>query len=92
MSDLSMTLTYVIFVENALYIFFVYHVMGQSVVSLLSYHQYYVKPNNNNNNNSMALVCERLYRQSDRHLSAKLVPTSADRGVLRGQRGGSLRP
>jgi hypothetical protein len=31
-----------------------------------------------------------LYRQSDSRLSAKLVPTFADRGVSRGQRGGSL--
>jgi hypothetical protein len=33
-----------------------------------------------------------LYRPSDRRLSAKLVPTFADRGVPRGQRDGSLRP
>jgi hypothetical protein len=30
-----------------------------------------------------------LYPPSDRHLSAKLVPTFADRGVSRSQRGGS---
>jgi hypothetical protein len=33
-----------------------------------------------------------LYRQSERRLSAKLVPTFADRGLSRSQRGGSLRP
>jgi hypothetical protein len=33
-----------------------------------------------------------LYRASDRRLSAKLVPTFADRGFPRGQRDGSLRP
>jgi hypothetical protein len=33
-----------------------------------------------------------LYRPSDRRLSAKWVPTFADRGVSRGQRDGSLRP
>jgi hypothetical protein len=33
-----------------------------------------------------------LYRPSDRRLSAKLVPTFADRGVSRAQRDGSLRP
>jgi hypothetical protein len=33
-----------------------------------------------------------LYRPSDRLLSAKLVPTFADRKVSRSQRGGSLRP
>jgi hypothetical protein len=33
-----------------------------------------------------------LYRPSDRRLSAKLVPTFADRGVSRSQRGGCLRP
>jgi hypothetical protein len=32
------------------------------------------------------------YRPSDRRLSAKLVPTFADRGVPRGQRDGSLQP
>jgi hypothetical protein len=30
-----------------------------------------------------------LYRPSERHLSAKLVPTFADRGVSRSKRGGS---
>jgi hypothetical protein len=30
-----------------------------------------------------------LYQKSDRRLSAKLVPTFADREVSRGQRGGS---
>jgi hypothetical protein len=34
---------------------------------------------NNNNNNSVALVHE-LYRPSDRRLSAKLVPTFANKG------------
>jgi hypothetical protein len=33
-----------------------------------------------------------LYRPGDRRLSAKLVPTFADRGVSRGQRGTSVRP
>jgi hypothetical protein len=33
-----------------------------------------------------------LYRPSDRRLSAKLVPTFADRMAPRGQRDGSLRP
>jgi hypothetical protein len=33
-----------------------------------------------------------LYRPSDRRLSAKLVPTFADKGVPRGERDGSLRP
>jgi hypothetical protein len=33
-----------------------------------------------------------LYRPGDRHLSAKLVPTFADRGLSRSQRGGSPRP
>jgi hypothetical protein len=33
-----------------------------------------------------------LYRPSDRRLSAKWLPTFADRGVPRGQRAGSLRP
>jgi hypothetical protein len=33
----------------------------------------------------------KLYRPSDRHLSAKLVPTFADKGA-RGQRDGSLSP
>jgi hypothetical protein len=33
-----------------------------------------------------------LYQPSDRRLSAKLVPTFADRGLSRGRRGGSLRP
>jgi hypothetical protein len=33
-----------------------------------------------------------LNRPSDRRLSAKLVPTFADTGVSRGQRGGFLRP
>jgi hypothetical protein len=33
-----------------------------------------------------------LYRPSDRLLSAKLVPTFADRGMPRGQRDGSLQP
>jgi hypothetical protein len=33
-----------------------------------------------------------LYRPSDRRLSAKLVPTFADRGVSRGQRNGFPRP
>jgi hypothetical protein len=33
-----------------------------------------------------------LHPPSDRRLSAKLVPTFADRGVPRGQRDGSLRP
>jgi hypothetical protein len=33
-----------------------------------------------------------LYRPSDRRLSAKLVPTFADRRMSRGQGGGSLRP
>jgi hypothetical protein len=33
-----------------------------------------------------------LYRPSDRRLSSKLVPTFANRGVSRSQRGGSLRP
>jgi hypothetical protein len=33
-----------------------------------------------------------LYRPSDPRLSAKLVPTFADRGVVRGQCGRSLRP
>jgi hypothetical protein len=33
-----------------------------------------------------------LYRPSDRRLSAKLVPTFADREVPRGQRDGSLGP
>jgi hypothetical protein len=40
----------------------------------------------------MALVRERTIRQSDRRLSGKLMPTFADRGVSRGQRGGSLQP
>jgi hypothetical protein len=31
------------------------------------------------------------YQPRDRYLSAKLLPTFADTGVLRGQRGGSLR-
>jgi hypothetical protein len=31
-----------------------------------------------------------LYRLSDRHLSTKLLPTFVDRGVSRGERGGSL--
>jgi hypothetical protein len=33
-----------------------------------------------------------LYRPSDRRLSAKLVPTFADRGVPRGRGDGSLQP
>jgi hypothetical protein len=33
-----------------------------------------------------------LYRLSDRRLTAKLVPTFADRGVSHGQYGGSLWP
>jgi hypothetical protein len=33
-----------------------------------------------------------LYRPGDRRLSAKLVPTLADRGVPRGERDESLRP
>jgi hypothetical protein len=37
--------------------------------------------NNNNNNNSVALVRERTIRPSDRRLSAKLVPTFAERVV-----------
>jgi hypothetical protein len=39
--------------------------------------------------NSVALVCERTIPTSDRCLSARLVPTFADRGVLHGQCGGS---
>jgi hypothetical protein len=33
-----------------------------------------------------------LYRPSNRRLSAKLMPTFVDRGLSRGQRGGSIRP
>jgi hypothetical protein len=33
-----------------------------------------------------------LHRSSDRHMSEKLAPSLADRGVPRGQRDGSLRP
>jgi hypothetical protein len=40
---------------------------------------------------TVALVCERLYRPSDRRLSAKLVPSFADREVSCGQRSGSFR-
>jgi hypothetical protein len=36
-------------------------------------------------------VYKQLYRRSDRRVSAKLVPTFADRGVSRGQRNGSSR-
>jgi hypothetical protein len=36
----------------------------------------------------MALIASELYRPSDRRLSAKLVPTFADRGVSRSQRDG----
>jgi hypothetical protein len=35
-------------------------------------------------------ITSELYRQSDRRLSAKLVPTVADRGAPRGWRDGSL--
>jgi hypothetical protein len=45
-----------------------------------------------NNNNSVASVRERTIPTERPHLSAKLVPTSADRGVTHGQRGGTLRP
>jgi hypothetical protein len=45
--------------------------------------------NNNNNNNTVALVRERTNRPSFRRLSTKLVPTFAERGVSRSQRGGS---
>jgi hypothetical protein len=38
------------------------------------------------------LSSRELYRSSGRRLSAKLVPTFADRGVSRGQRNGSPRP
>jgi hypothetical protein len=41
--------------------------------------------------NSVALVRERTI-PSERRLSAKLLPTFEDRGVLRDQRGGSPRP
>jgi len=41
---------------------------------------------------SGATALQGLGRQSGRHLSAKLVPTFADRGVSRGQRNGSSRP
>jgi hypothetical protein len=37
----------------------------------------------------MALVLSELHRPSDRRLSAKLVPTFADKDVWRSQRGGS---
>jgi hypothetical protein len=40
---------------------------------------------NNDNNNSV----NELYRPRDRRLSAKLVPTFADRGMSRSERGGS---
>jgi hypothetical protein len=40
--------------------------------------------NIDDNNNSVALVRERTI-PSDRHLSAKLLPAFADRGVSRGQ-------
>ena len=39
-----------------------------------------------------SLKKKKLYRQSGRRWSAKLVPTFADRGVSRGQRSGSPRP
>jgi hypothetical protein len=45
-----------------------------------------------NGYNSVPLVRERTIRPSDRRLSAKWVPTFADRGVSHGQRDGSLRP
>jgi hypothetical protein len=48
--------------------------------------------NNNNNNNSVALSAGEVCRPKDPRLSAKLMPTFADRGASRGQRGGSLRP
>jgi hypothetical protein len=40
------------------------------------------------NNNTWLLSASELYRSSDRRLSAKLVPTFADREVSRGQLGG----
>jgi hypothetical protein len=58
-------------------------VMRTSVFSvIMSY-------NNNNINNSVALVWEEPYQPSNRRLSAKLVPTFADRRVLRSQSVGS---
>jgi hypothetical protein len=42
--------------------------------------------------NSWPEPANELYRLSDRSFSEKFVPTFADRGVSRGQRGGSLRP
>jgi hypothetical protein len=41
------------------------------------------------NNNSVALVSERTIWPRDRRLSEKIVPTYADRGVSRSERGGS---
>jgi hypothetical protein len=45
-----------------------------------------------NDDNSVALVCEQTIPTERLPLSAKLVRTFADRGVLRCQRGGSLWP
>jgi hypothetical protein len=42
-----------------------------------------------NNNNSVTLVHERTISSIDRRLSAKVVPTFANKGVSRGQLGGS---
>jgi hypothetical protein len=42
--------------------------------------------------NPGAQSASELYRPSDRSLSAKLVPTLADRGVSRGQRNESPQP
>jgi hypothetical protein len=43
----------------------------------------------NNNQTPWPESASELYRPSDRRLSAKLIPTFADRGVQRSQRGGS---
>jgi uncharacterized protein VirK/YbjX len=47
---------------------------------------------NNNNNHSVALVREPTILTERPPLFAKLVPTFADRGMSRSQRGGSLPP
>jgi hypothetical protein len=50
------------------------------------------KTNKPNKQTPWSESASELYWPSDRRLSAKLVPTFADRGVPRGQRDGSLRP
>jgi hypothetical protein len=53
---------------------------------------YITNASDNRKKNPWSESANELYRLSDRRLSAKLVPTFADRGVPRGQRDGSLRP